>query len=65
MHIQFPQDMCITFVFYFSDLYGAYAYIFNSREICVQVALIILIHEDVLGVIFIGGINLLRSVGDI
>ena len=57
--------MCTTSVFYFSDLYGVYAYIFNSREICAQVALIILTHEDVLGVIFIRGINMLSSVGDI
>ena len=37
LHIQFSWDMCTYYVFFFSDWYGIYACIFNSRRICAKV----------------------------
>ena len=37
LHIQFPEDMCTSFVFFFSSQYGICAYIFSSWRICAQV----------------------------
>ena len=54
--------MCTIFALLFFDLYGAFAYIFNSHRICAQVALVNLTHKKVLGVRSIRENNLLMSV---
>ena len=42
--------MCISYVCFFSGLYRGHVYIFNYREICAQVALVVLTCEEVCGV---------------
>jgi len=54
--------MCISFVFFFSNLYRVCACIFNSLGICAQVALVFLTNEEVFGVKSTGENNSLRSV---
>ena len=54
--------MCKNCVFFSSDLYRAYACIFNSRGICAKMALVVLTHKEVLVVRSTRENNLLRSV---
>ena len=55
-------EMCTNSAFFSFNLYRACACIFNSRRICEQMALVVLTHEEVLGVRYIGENNSLRSV---